>query len=237
MSDLCLPLGLEQGDIAQLEQIVTTSSVKHAGDVIVRQGAEFTRIFAVKSGMCKSTRVDLAGNEHVQNFHLPGELFGLHAIYAGKYGFSVEALNTVVLCELKYDELQKLSSELPSLQRQLLNLLSRDLYHSQVNALDHFDQSAEQKLAGFIHNLYSRFVARGYEASSFHLPMSRKDIASHLELAPETISRLLKKFQQKQVIQIDNRLVEIKDLPALEQLVHCHALEASVDVQNIGKLA
>ena len=237
MSDICVPLGLDASGIGKLEEIVKSTSVKHAGDKIVLQGARFDKVFAVKSGMCKSYRLDESGVEYIQSFHLPGELFGLDAIYAKRYGFTVEVLETTVVCEMNYDELQNLCAELPALQRQLFNLLSRDIYTSHVNPIEHFDQTAEQKLAGFLHNLLSRLQARGQSSSELHLSMSRRDIANHLELAPETISRLLKRFQESNVIDINNRFVTINDVNTLNKMVHCHALETLPGVEEINRVA
>lgn len=237
MSEICLPLGLDEHDICKLEEIVNATAVKHSGDKIVLQGDAFEKIYAVKSGMAKSYRFDQTGTEYVQSFHLPGELFGLDAIYSKRYGFTVEALDTTVLCEMNFEELQLLCGSVPSLQRQLFNLLSRDLYTSHVNPIEHFDQTAEQKLSGFLHNLLSRLQARGNTGFELFLHMSRRDIANHLGLVPETISRLFKKFQQKDVIAIDNRKVTILDLRKLESMVHCHALEASIRPDDIGQSA
>ncbi len=237
MNEICLPLGLDKADICRLEEIVSTSAVKHTGDKILRQGDVFQNVYAVKSGMTKSYRFDDAGTEYIHSFHLPGELFGLDAIHAQRYGFTVEALDTVVLCEMNFEELQSLCSHVPSLQRQLFSLLSRDLYKSHVNPIDHFDQTAEQKLSGFLHNLLSRLEARGHASMELHLPMSRRDIANHLGLAPETISRLLKRFQQQNVIDIKNRLVTIVDRAKLEGMVHCHALETSISPNDITRSA
>ena len=237
MSELCLPLGLTKQEISRLEEIVQTTKVKHVGDKVVRQGDTFDKVYALKTGMCKSYRFDEAGVEYVQSFHLPGELFGLDTIYAKQYGFTVEVLDTSVLCELNYSDLQSLCSEVPALQHQLFNLLSRDLYSSHVNPIEHFDQSAEQKLAGFLHNLLSRFQARGHTSLELHLPMSRRDIANHLGLAPETISRLLKRFQNNKVLTIDNRLVTIVSEKKLEDMVHCHALESGGKPDELSKTA
>ena len=164
-------------------------------------------------------------------------MFGLDAIYTKRYEFTVEALDTSVLCEMDYTELQKLCSTVSALQDQLFNLLSRDLYNSHVNPIEHFDQTAEQKLAGFVHNLLSRLQARGHIEKELYLPMSRRDIANHLGLAPETISRLLKRFQAQGVLQIDNRLVTIADANALEKMVHCHAVEADIKPADISHSA
>jgi CRP/FNR family transcriptional regulator len=237
MSGICLPLGLDAHDVCKLEEIVSATAVKRSGDKIIRQGDSFQKIYAVKSGMAKSYRFDKAGTEYVQSFHLPGELFGLDAIYSKRYGFTVEALDTTVLCEMDFEELQTLCSNIPSLQRQLFNLLSRDIYTSYVNPIEHFDQTAEQKLSGFLHNLLARLQARGHTSSELLLCMSRRDIANHLGLAPETISRLLKKFQQKGVINIDNRVVTILAPQKLESMVHCHALDKVVKPEDISKSA
>ena len=235
MSEICLPLGLNNTDIVKLESIVKSTAVIHAGEKIVLQGDVFNKVYAVKSGMCKSYRFDQSGTEYIQAFHLPGELFGLDAIYAKRHGFTVEALETLVVCEMDYGELQDLCSMVPTLQRQLFNLLSRDIYNSHVNPIEHFDQTAEQKLAGFLHNLLSRFQARGQSSLDLHLAMSRRDIANHLGLAPETISRLLKRFQEQGVISIDNRLVAIKQQDSLNKMVHCHALESSTAPKSLSK--
>lgn len=233
MSDICLPLGLDKNDVHKLEAIVTTSKVMHNGDNVVRQGDRFKKVYAVKSGMAKSYRFDQVGTEYIQSFHLAGELFGLDAIYSQKYGFTVEALDTIVLCEMDYESLKDLCATIPALQNQLLNLISRDLFTSHINPIEHFDQTAEQKLSGFLHNLLTRFQARGQSGQELHLPMSRRDIANHLGLAPETISRLLKRFQQNGVLKIDNRTVEVLDTVKLENMVHCHALEA---VEHKGRM-
>lgn len=228
MSEICLPLGLDKAEICRLEEIVASSVVHHAGDKILLQGDLFRKVFAVKSGMVKSYRFDEAGTEYVQSFHLPGELVGLDAIYAKRYGFTVEALDTTVMCEMNFEELQSLCSNVPSLQKQLFNLFSRDLYKSHVNPIEHFDQTAEQKLSGFLHNLLSRLKARGHSSLELHLPMSRRDIANHLGLAPETISRLLKKFQERGIINISNRRVIIQNPAQLQEMVHCHARDDSI---------
>lgn len=226
MSDICLPLGLDKKDIHKLEEIVTTTKVMHNGDNVVRQGDRFKKVYAVKSGMTKAYRFDQVGTEYIQSFHLAGELFGLDAIYSKMHGFTVEALDTTVICEMDYDALKGLCASIPALQSQFFNLMSRDLFTSHINPIEHFDQTAEQKLSGFLHNLLSRYQARGQAHKELHLPMSRRDIANHLGLAPETISRLLKRFQQNGVLKIDNRTVEVLDSDKLESMVHCHALES-----------
>lgn len=223
MNQICLPLGVDKADIELLENLVQTSSVKQQNASILHQGDKFTRVYAVKSGTLKSTRVDENGNEHVIAFHLPGELIGLDGIYPEEYSSTVTALDTSVLCEMDYEKLTELCTSLPALQRQLLRLLSRDIYESNVSLSENADQTAMQKVAAFLHNLSVRYECRGYSATDFWLAMTRQDIASHLGITPETVSRVLKRFKEDGLVKIENRYISILDLPALQDIVHCHA--------------
>jgi CRP/FNR family transcriptional regulator len=223
MSHICLPLGVNRDDLEHLENLVKTSAVKQHNDKIFRQGDPFSRVFAVKSGTLKSSRVDEQGNEHVIAFHLPGELIGLDGIYPEHYSSTVTALDTSVLCEMDYEKLSELCITIPALQRQLLRLLSRDIYESHVSQSENADQTAIQRVAGFLHNLSTRFEFRGFSPTEFRLAMTRQDIASHLGLTPETVSRVLKRFKQDEIVAIENRQLNIVDTAALNDIVHCRA--------------
>ena len=48
--------------------------------------------------------------------------------------------------------------------------------------------------------------------------MSRADIASYLRVAGETLSRTLARIQRRDLVRIDQRSVDIVDLPGLRRL-------------------
>ena len=85
MSTLCLPLGIDKDDIGELENLVDSTQPIRGGNTIFRQGDEFTKIYAVKSGSLKSVYLDENGDEQITAFHLPGELVGLDGIYPEQY--------------------------------------------------------------------------------------------------------------------------------------------------------
>ncbi len=216
--DLCLPMGLDQSELIQLEQLIQQSQRYHEADFLFRQGDTFQAIYAVRSGTFKSYTIDQEGNEHILGFHLPGELVGLDAIYHQQYPSNMVALETASICIVPYNGLMALSEHIPSLQHQLLRLLSKEI--NSVNALTH-DVSADQRLAVFIWGLSARYEQRGYSATHFNLSMPRRDIANHLNMAPETISRLLKKMQDQGIIQLNKRELIIPDLETLKSLAGC----------------
>lgn len=221
MSQICLPLGVNKNEINKLEALVDTSSTKQRGDTIFRQGEPFKKVYAVKSGSLKSVRIDDFGNQHILGFHLPGELVGLDGIYPDQYSCDTVSLDSAVLCEMNYEKLTELCTTLPALQKQLLRLLSRDIFESHISNANNAEQTAKQKIANFLHNLSARYELRGYSASQFNLSMSRQDIANHLGLTAETVSRMLKILKQEQVIELNGRHVKIVDREKLDSIIQC----------------
>lgn len=231
LNKICLPLGVDRHDLKKLESLVKNEEVQRSGDIAYRQGDAFQKIYAVKSGMYKSIALDAEGHEHVSGFHLPGELIGLEAIYPGAYSATTVALTTSALCEFNYDELTELSLAIPALQRQLLRLFSKEISHPRAVLMEH---TAEQKLAGFINNLAKRYEMRGYSGRKLMLVMKRQDIANHLGMAAETISRLLKRLQSQGIVRIDNRDMTILDEAALLRAAGCEP--SPVSEQTLNKL-
>ena len=214
LSRLCVPMGLAEADVEQLDNIVQQGRPLRAGEHLFRANDPFNAIYAVRSGCFKSYIVDSEGHEQVLGFHLPGELLGLDAIYPEHHRCSAVALDTGSVCTLPYSQLTQLAARVPGLQSQIFRLLSKDISNYVELAADH---TADERLAGFLLSLSARFRRRGYSATRFRLIMPRRDIANYLRLATETISRVLARFQHNGLIQVERRDVELLDLDGLRR--------------------
>jgi CRP/FNR family transcriptional regulator, anaerobic regulatory protein len=94
-------------------------------------------------------------------------------------------------------------------------LLSRDIGAATRLA---GDWSADQRMAAFLLGLSQRLAARGFSPTRFQLTMARTDIGHHLRLAPETVSRVLKRFQDDGLVAVDRREIDLLDVGALQAL-------------------
>jgi CRP/FNR family transcriptional regulator len=214
-SQACLAEGMDKSALMDLHMLVEHVGPFHAGEHIFREGDPFEAIAAVRAGTVKTYVIDRDGHEHVLGFHLPGEVIGLNAIDGDHYPCNAIALDTVMLCRFSFPKIAVLATRLPGLQRQLFRLLSRDIGRAALLA---GDWSADQRMAAFLVGLSRRLAARGFSPNRFQLTMARTDIANYLRLAPETVSRVLKRFQTEGLLSVDRRELELTGRETLEAL-------------------
>lgn len=214
-SQACLAQGMDKSALRDLHVLVEHVGPFHAGDHLFREGDPFEAIAAVRAGSVKTYVVDRDGREHVLGFHLPGEVIGLDAIDGQQFPCNAVALDTVMLCRFSFPRIAQLATRMPGLQQQLFRLLSRDIGRAALLA---GDWTADQRLAAFLMTLSRRLAARGFSANRFQLTMARTDIANYLRLAPETVSRVLRRFQQDGLVLVERRDVELVGLKQLEEL-------------------
>lgn len=214
-SDACLSQGYEKSALGELHVLVEHVGPFREGEHIFREGDEFTAIAAVRAGTVKTYVLDAAGHEQVLGFFLPGEVIGLNAIHQSRYPCNAVALDTVMLCRFSFPKMAVLATRLPGLQAQLFRLLSQDIGKAALLAGDY---SADERMAAFLVSMSRRYARRGFSATRFHLTMARTDMANYLRLAPETVSRVLRRFQDDGLVLVERRELEIRDPDKLDAL-------------------
>lgn len=225
LSMLCLPMGLRPEDVDRLDAIVKRNRPLQRGDHLFRSSEAFRNLYVVKTGAVKTYTQSNDGDEQVVGFHLPGEVLGMDAIQENQHGCSARALETTAICELPFERLEDLASNIPSLQHQMFRLLSKEISQDAEMMTLLGRSTAEERVASFLLSLSDRFHRRGFSASDFFLSMSRQEIGSYLGLALETVSRLFTRFQEEKILKVERKHVQILDLERLRSMVshqtHC----------------
>jgi len=219
LRELCLPAGLDQEELAQVDRAVNRRQPVKRGDHLYPAGAPLHSLFAIRSGFMKSSVLNEDGREQVTGFHMMGDLLGLDAIGGGCHMSDTLALEDSELCELPFEQLEAHSRELPSLQQQLHRVMSREIVRDHGVMLLLGSMKAEERMAAFLLNLSQRFAARGYSPTEFVLRMTRGEIGSYLGLKLETVSRALSSFQDQGLIAVRQRHVRLLDLEGLRALL------------------
>ncbi len=221
--DLCLPMGLDTGDMNRLDNVIKRRQSINKNNFLFRMGEPLKSVYAIRSGSFKTYLTNPDGTEQIVGFSLPGELLGMDAISNNQHSCSAKALETSSVCEIPFERLESLARDIPNLQHQLLRLMSKEIQQDQNQMLLLAQMPAETRLASFLLGLSERLSQRGYAAREFNLSMSRGDIANLLGMAVETISRLLSHFQEDGLLEVDRKHITIVDIEALRKLAtHCN---------------
>lgn len=215
VNSLCLPSGLDANELQELESIISPSLITDKNNILFSLGDKFKSLYVVHSGMFKTTVVEENGKERIISFHLPGEIMGLDGIYANTYQSTSTALTMSSYCKLPYKDLLDVAIDYPIINKNLINIMSKEIYACKKN---HLDIGSKSKLALFIKTLSQRFKTRGYSDTEFFLPISQRDIASYLGMAEETLSRIFKKLQKLEVIKYDKHILTILDADLLTEI-------------------
>jgi len=221
---LCLPVLLADSEIEYLDNIVQRKRVLKKGEFLFKAGDPFDAIHAIRSGSLKSYTISTDGIEQLTGFHLPGEMVGLNAVSTEAYPSFAKALETSLVCSIPFDKLETLARDLPGLQSQLFRVMSGEIRDEQELMMLLSKKNADERFAAFVMNLSARYRRRGLSDKEFFLSMTRSDIGNYLGLAVETVSRLITRLQKKDLIEIKDRYLCIKDMHELSSLAGtaCH---------------
>ena len=219
LRETCLSGGVPADEVERVERIVYARRRIKRGERLFDAGDRFTSVYAIRSGFFKTTLIDGEGREQVTGFFMAGELLGLDGLASGRYQDGAVALEDSETCIMLYALIEAVARDVPSLQRSLHAVMSREIVRGHGIMMLLGSMSAEERLAAFLGNLAARFLRRGYSGSRFVLRMTREDIGSYLGLKLETVSRLFSTFQKDGVLDVHQKQVSIIDSKALERVL------------------
>lgn len=211
---MCEEAGLSR-DVHLLERVVhrRTALARHAK--LFQAGAEFSALYALKSGSLAAIAEDEKGQRKILGFYLPGDVLGLDAIDGRRYQSTVIALEKSSVCKLDYERVPELGEHQAGFYQQLINAMSQRLVAERWTSLLLGMQSTEQRLAAFLISVSAQLKARGLPHVAFRLPMTRQDIADYLGLAMETVSRTFSALQKQGLLAMQGRNTCINDMEGL----------------------
>ena len=220
LAGICLPLALESDDIRQLDEIIQRSKPLQKNQHLYREGDDFQSVYAVRSGTLKAYKTTDDGREQVTGFYFPGEILGMDGISNNSHASSAKALETAAICEIPFSSLEKLSTLMPSLQRHFFQLMSKEITDDQQLITLLSKNSADERVAALMLSISTRNARRKLSATQFRLPMSRVDIGNYLGLTVETVSRVFSRMQKMDMLQVDNKEIEILDIRGLQAMAN-----------------
>jgi len=220
LRELCLPYGLSEVEVAQLDHLVGARRKIKRGHHLYRAGDAFEAIYAIKMGFFKTDILLEDGRDQVTGFQMAGEILGMDGIGTDIHTCNSIALEDSEICVIPFAQLEHLSREVQALQHHFHKVMSREIVRDHGVMMLLGTMRAEERLAAFLLNLSQRFTARGYSPQEFHLRMTREEIGSYLGLKLETVSRAFSHFQEDGLISVHQKHIRIIDSAGLKRLLN-----------------
>jgi CRP/FNR family transcriptional regulator, anaerobic regulatory protein len=188
---------LDDQEIKALERLARQRTVL-ARQPLVFAGDPADSVFTLTSGFLR-LQSDLSdGRRQVIGFAAPGDFIGLGL--NARYGFSADALTDVTVCGFDRLEFSNLAHKTPGLIERLHRSASHELSLAQEHMVLLGRRRAEERVALFLTSWRTKLQQIFGPSATLPLPMGRQDIADHLGLTIETVSRIISRLGREKIV-------------------------------------
>lgn len=203
----------------ELAALVTGSQEVRAtrGDFLFQKGDVPEGVHVVVSGQVKLSIPSSQGTEKVVHMFQAGSSFGEAMVFLDKpYPVCAQATQDSILVLVRKHTLLALMEDSTLLCRKMMASLSIRLHE----LLEDMETCTLRNSAHRVINLLCQLAAP-HTGNSYtvQLPASKQNIASQLNLAPETLSRTLHHLIQAGLIQVSGRTIQVLDERKLKDFV------------------
>ena len=181
--------------------------------MIFIEGDPTEYIFLLVDGVVRSCRSFIGGRRSIVCFHISGELFGFNG--EPTHSLSAEAATNTTVHLLKRRAVLAMADRDPRIGKFLLANTTKELRRLQEHAAL-ISRNAQCRLATFIIDL----SVRTGKTQCLDLLMSHQDIADHLGLTIETVSRVITEFERSGFLaRASNRTLILKNRTQLMRMM------------------
>lgn len=209
---------LSLDDAARIEAMSELVKVRRR-QVIFTPGDASDKIYLLKSGLVKISRVTEDGKELTLHFLSPGDVFGETSLIdqAPRNTLAAAYEDCVLQVIDRADALKFMSGNASFLIR--LTQLIADRRRRLENKIDNLlFKSAHARLAGLFLELAKEFGVRDSRGVIINLKLTHREIANLIGSTRETVSFALLDLRKDNLIQNDGKRVILLDMAGIEAL-------------------
>lgn len=208
------PAAMPRRNEATTAKPVGIARVLGKGEEVFAEGDAADFFYKVLSGTVRTYKLLNDGRRQIDEFHLAGDMFGLEI--AREHRFSADAVDAATIVAFRRRRFETLAHDDPALGDQVMSSMMRSLERAHDHMMLLGRKTAQEKVATFLLDMSRRTSNQ----DRFELPMQRTDIADHLGLTIETVSRTMTQFAREGLIKLAaaSRSVVLCDRAALRRL-------------------
>lgn len=185
------------------------------GQNFFAEGDDGIGFYIVLSGKVKVFKLSPEGKEQIFHILEAPEPFAEAAVFAGEhYPASAQALSETLVLFFPRKKFVELINQEPSLALSMLALLSRRLRKLTMLVESLSLKEVPGRLAAYLLYLHEH----NRDSATIELDISKNQMAGLLGTIPETLSRILKRMNDENLIKVTTRSIVILDKKGLADL-------------------
>lgn len=186
------------------------------GELIFKEGGPVQHIIYIREGFVKLVKKGAGGKDFILSISKRGSYLGIQNLDENikvNY-FSAISLTKSEVCFIDrhcFANLLKQNGEFA------LKVLST-VFSDEMNYFDRLVKNVQQQLPGRLANTISYFANEVYGENPFTLNLTQSEIAALMGTSRESVSRILKEFQDMGILTLKHNVLTILDESKLEEI-------------------
>jgi CRP/FNR family transcriptional regulator, anaerobic regulatory protein len=193
--------------------MTTTQREYKKGESIYLEGEPSENLFVIHKGKVKISKLSEEGKEQIIRILHEGDFMGELSLFTqSPFMNNAEALGTTSVCIVNGKELSRLIEKNPSISLKIMKELSSRLEKTERLIESIGLGNVEQRVAEIL-------LKMSDDTNVVNLSISKRDLAAHIGMSQETLSRKLSSFQEEGWIrQEGQRKIIIINRASLERI-------------------
>ncbi|MEM1149176.1 MAG: Crp/Fnr family transcriptional regulator [Pseudomonadota bacterium] len=187
------------------------------GDIIVRQGGDYSNIYLVDRGWAVRSRYLPNGTRQIVNVGMPGDFLAMNALLFRTSDFELACKTDVVAYRFSADRLGTALANQSVLSSALfwVNAHEESLLAERIVSLGR--RTARERTAHILCELISRLEICGVDdISRLFIPLSQTDFADILGISLVHMNKTLRRLESDKIISFRNATLRVLDRQRLE---------------------
>jgi CRP/FNR family transcriptional regulator, polysaccharide utilization system transcription regulator len=185
------------------------------GEIILKQGSPTSNALFIANGMAKTYIEGLNGKNFIMSIVLPGRLIlGPGAYVDLRHSYTVSAITSVQACFINLE----IFKTLVKTNGMFAESLIEDISAKSLVSLNRMVNLSQKKMPGRLAETLLYFSDHIFKSDEYEMVLSRQELGEMTNMAKECVVRILKDFEESNVIYSDSSKIKILDKEKLKQI-------------------
>jgi len=175
-------------------------------------------LYFINKGKVKTFKSNEEGKDYITGLYKEGDFLGYVALLEdSNYSETAMALEDTEVSIIPRQDFNDLMYKNRDVSNKFIRMLSNDLKAQEEKLVKLAYNSVRKRVADALLTLHDRYK-KSEEAESFHISISREDLASMVGTASESVIRVLSDFKAEKIIDVKASNITILDLAKLQKV-------------------